>query len=59
MNTQSMQAKISIDQLNKELRERNEIRLKAAKIALGEKYLLHPNNQMSRAKFEKIQKVTS
>lgn len=58
MNTKSMQAKLSIDQLNKELRERNEIRLQAAKVALGEKYLLHPNNQMSREKFQKIQRVT-
>lgn len=32
----------------KELRERNELRLKEAKEKLGERWLLHPNNIQKR-----------
>ena len=32
----------------KELRERNELRLKEAKEKLGERWLLHPNNTQQR-----------
>jgi len=36
------------EQQMKELRERNEIRLKEAKERLGNKWLLHPDNMKSR-----------
>lgn len=54
-----MMALQAIDEANKELRERNEVRLKAAKEALGTKYLLHPDNAMSKEKFRKISKVVT
>lgn len=47
----------AIDEANKELRERNEIRLKAAKEAMGAKYLLHPDNAMSKEKFRKMSRI--
>lgn len=50
---------MAIDEQSAELRARNEERLKAAKEAMGTKWLLHPANAMSRAKFKKIEKVTS
>ena len=50
---------IAIDEASAELRARNEERLRAAKEAMGTKWLLHPNNAMSRAKFKKIEKVNS
>jgi hypothetical protein len=49
----------AVDQATAELRERNAIRLQEAKDKLGKKYLLHPDNAMSREKFQKIAKVTS
>lgn len=49
----------AIDATNRELRERNEIRLAAAKAAMGRQYLLHPENSMSREKFNKIALVTA
>ena len=54
-----MLALSAMDAANKELRERNEIRLKAAKEAMGTKYLLHPDNKMSKEKFRKITRVVS
>lgn len=50
---------MTIDAANVELRARNEERLKAAKEAMGKKWLLHPENAMSREKFRKIEKVVS
>lgn len=49
----------AIDAANSELRARNEQRLKEAKEKMGAKYLLHPDNAMTRAKFVKIEKVIS
>jgi hypothetical protein len=54
-----MTALKAIDAVNTELRQRNDVRLAEAKLALGKKYLLHPENAMSREKFRKISKVTS
>ena len=54
-----MQTLMAIDEANKELRERNEVRLKAAKEAMGAKYLLHPDNQMSKEKFRKMSKIVA
>ncbi len=39
---------MTTSQQMKELRERNEIRLKEAKERLGNKWLLHPDNWKSR-----------
>lgn len=52
-----MQTLMAIDAANKELQERNAIRLKEAKEKMGTKYLLHPANAMSREKFNKISRV--
>lgn len=49
---------MSIDTSNAELRARNEERLKAVKEAMGKKWLLHPDNAMTKDKFRKIAKVT-
>lgn len=46
------------DEQYKELRERNAQRLEVAKEQLGEKYLCHPANFVTRESFAKSQKVT-
>lgn len=55
----SLEALKRIDVANAELAARNAERLAAAKQAMGRKYLLHPENAMSREKFVQISKVTS
>lgn len=47
----------AIDTANAELRARNEHRLREAKEKMGAKYLLHPDNAMSKEKYAKIVKV--
>ena len=54
-----MQTLMAIDEANKELRQRNESRLAAAKEAMGAKYLLHPDNKMSKEKFRKMSRIVS
>ena len=44
------------DQEILELRERNEQRLAIAKEQLGNKYLLHPSNQITKRKFKQTLK---
>lgn len=41
-----------------ELRKRNEERLRAAKEQLGTKYLLHPDNQITKKKFRRTLKTS-
>ena len=55
----SLKALQAVDAANQELRLRNAERLAAAKEAMGRKYLLHPENAMSREKFVQISRVTS
>lgn len=59
MVSSSIEALQKIDEANKELRERNAQRLAEAKQAMGRKYLLHPENAMSREKYSAISKVTA
>ena len=57
MVSSALNALMKIDQSNRELIERNAQRLQEAKEKMGRKYLLHPENAMSREKFKKIEKV--
>lgn len=44
----------ALDDMNAELRARNEVRLAEAKIALGTKYLLHPANSPQRTEYRNV-----
>jgi hypothetical protein len=56
--SKKIQALCTIDEINVELQQRNNLRLVEAKEKMGKTYLLHPENAMSRAKFQAISKVT-
>lgn len=47
---------VMTDQELVDLRERNELRLVKAKEQLGNKYLLHPSNQITKRKFKQTLK---
>lgn len=47
------------DQEIDELRLRNEKRLKEVKERMGERWLLHPANQMTKEKWKKVVKTTN
>lgn len=51
-------AAVMTDQELADLRERNELRLVKAKEQLGNKYLLHPANQITKRKFKQTLKRT-
>lgn len=55
----SLAALQRVDVANTELRLRNEQRLAEKKAEMGRKYLLHPENAMSREKFKEIARVTA
>ena len=44
----------AIDAVNAELRARNEARLAAFKVSMGEKYVLHPANSPQKNKYRTV-----
>lgn len=47
---------VMTEQMIEELRQRNAIRLQEAKAKMGDKYLLHPSNQITKRKFRQTLK---
>ena len=47
---------VMTDQELVELQSRNEARLREAKAKMGDKYLLHPSNQITKRKFKQTLK---
>lgn len=47
------------DQEIDDLRKRNAIRLQEVKDRMGAKWLLHPENQMTKEKWKKVVKTTN
>lgn len=59
MISSELKALRCVDQATLELRERNAQRVAAMKEEMGRKYLLHPDNAMTKNKFKKIERINA